>query len=161
VYDITSRGAHTRGTKFQGVKILITTNSNTHASCQTFPFISSIDITTSYAASQNMADGTLSLNSRELKDGQVIDITELAPEVHGIAQDVEDILDANQVSPSVVNDEEPPLKQARAGTPPSTLPGNKGKGRAQTSSEDSVIVRPRHTSSRISQRDPSHDDDRP
>jgi hypothetical protein len=81
-------------------------------------------------ASQNMADGTLSLNSRELEDGEVIDVTELSPEGHGIAQDVEDILDADHVSPSVVDDEEPPLKQARAITPSSPLPQNKGKGHA-------------------------------
>jgi hypothetical protein len=30
-------------------------------------------------ASQNMAEGTLSLNSRELEDGEVTDVTELAP----------------------------------------------------------------------------------
>jgi hypothetical protein len=65
-------------------------------------------------ASQNVADGTLSPNSRELEDGEVVDITELTPEGHGIAQDVEDILDADDVSPSVVDDEEPPLEQARA-----------------------------------------------
>jgi hypothetical protein len=35
-----------------------------------------------------MADGTLSLNSRELEDGEVVDITELAPEGHGITQGV-------------------------------------------------------------------------
>jgi hypothetical protein len=29
-------------------------------------------------ASQNMADGTLSPNSRELEDGEVIDVTELS-----------------------------------------------------------------------------------
>jgi hypothetical protein len=58
-------------------------------------------------ASQNMADGTLSLNSRELKDSEVIDITELPPEGHGISQDVEDILEANHISPSVVDDEGP------------------------------------------------------
>jgi hypothetical protein len=81
-------------------------------------------------ASHNMADGTLSPNSRELKDGEVVDITELAPEGHGIAQDVEDILDANHVSASVDDDEELPLEQVRAGTPPSPLPQNKGKGRA-------------------------------
>jgi hypothetical protein len=69
-----------------------------------------------------MADSTLSLNSRELKDGEVIDPTKLTPEGHCVAQDVEDILDANQVSPSVVDNEEPPLEQARAGTPLSPLP---------------------------------------
>ena len=42
-------------------------------------------------ASQNMAEGTLSPNSRELEDGEVADFTELAPEGHGIAQDVDDI----------------------------------------------------------------------
>jgi hypothetical protein len=78
-----------------------------------------------------MADGTLSLNYRELEDGEVADVTELAPEGHGIAQDVEDILDADHVSPSVVNDEEPPLKKARAGTPLSPLPWNKGMGQAR------------------------------
>jgi hypothetical protein len=30
-------------------------------------------------ASQNMADGTLSPNSRELEDGEVIDVTEITP----------------------------------------------------------------------------------
>jgi hypothetical protein len=60
-----------------------------------------------------MAYGTLSLNSREIEDGEVVDITELAPEGHGIAQDVEDIPDADHVSPSVVNDKEPLLEQAR------------------------------------------------
>jgi hypothetical protein len=110
-------------------------------------------------ASQNMADVTLSPNSRELEDGEVVDITELTPEGHGIAQDVEDILDANHVSPSMVDDKEPLLEQARAGTPLSPLPQNKGKGHAQTPFKDSVIVRPCHTLSRISRRDPSHDDD--
>jgi hypothetical protein len=106
-----------------------------------------------------MADGTLSLNSRELEDGEVVDVTKLAPECHGIAQDVEDSLDANQMSPSVVNAEEPPLKQARAGTHLAPLPQNKGKGRARTPTEDSVIVRPHCTSSWISQRDPSDDNE--
>jgi hypothetical protein len=82
-----------------------------------------------------LADGTLSLNSRELEDGEVVDVTKLTPEGHGITQDVEDILDAHHVSPSVVDDEEPPLEQARAGTPLSPLPRNKGKGRARTPSE--------------------------
>jgi hypothetical protein len=100
-------------------------------------------------ASQNMADGTLSPNSRELKDGEVVDVTELAPEGHGISQDVEDILDANHVSPSVVDDEEPPVEQAKAGTPPSPLPQNKGKGRAWTPSENSMIARPCRTSPRV------------
>jgi hypothetical protein len=112
-------------------------------------------------ASQNIADGTLSPNSRELEDGEVVDVTELTPEGHGIAKDDEDILDANHVSPSMVDDKEPPLEQARAGTPPSPFPWNKGKGQAGTPSEDSVIVRPRRTSSWISWRDPSHDDDQP
>jgi hypothetical protein len=112
-------------------------------------------------ASQNIADGTLSPNSRELEDREVIDVTELALEGHGIAQDAEDILDANHVSPSMVNNEELPLKQVRAGTPLSPLPQNKGKGRAQTPSEDSMITRPRCTPSWISWRDPSHDDERP
>jgi hypothetical protein len=66
-------------------------------------------------ASPNMADSTLSPNSGELKDGEVIvDITELTPEGQDIPQDVEDILDANHVSPRMVNNEEPLLKQARA-----------------------------------------------
>jgi hypothetical protein len=106
-----------------------------------------------------MADGTLSPNSRELEDGEVVDITELSPEGHSIAQDVEDILDADHVSPSVVEDEEPLLEQARAGTPLSPWPRNKGKGCVQTPSEDSMIVRQCRTLSRISQRDPSHDDE--
>jgi hypothetical protein len=76
-------------------------------------------------ASQNMADGTLSLNSRELEDGEVIDVRKLAPEGHGIAQDVEDILDADHMPSSVVDEEEPPLEQVRAVTPPSPLPQNK------------------------------------
>jgi cell division protein ZapA (FtsZ GTPase activity inhibitor) len=112
-------------------------------------------------ASQNMADGTLSPNSRELEDGEVVDVTELAPEGHGIAQDVEDVLDADHVPSSVVDEEEPPLEQARAGTPPSPLPQNKGKGRARTPSEDGVVARPRHTKQWVSRRDPSRDDDRP
>jgi hypothetical protein len=64
-----------------------------------------------------MADGTLSLNSRELEDSEVIDITEITPEGHSITHEVGGILDANYVSPSVVDDQEPPLEQARAGTP--------------------------------------------
>jgi hypothetical protein len=92
-----------------------------------------------------MADGTLSPNSRELKDGEVVDITKLTPEGHGIAQDVDDILDVDHVPSSVVDEEEAPLEQARAGTPPSPLPQNKGKGRARTPSEDSVIIRPHRT----------------
>jgi hypothetical protein len=110
--------------------------------------------------SQNMADGTLSPNSRELEDGEVVDVTELAPEGHGIAQDVEDILDADHVPSSVVDKEEPPLEQVRAGTPPSPLPQNKGKGRARTPSEDSVVARPCHTKQQVLWRDPSRDDDR-
>ena len=106
-------------------------------------------------ASQNMAEGTLSPNSRELEDGEVADFTELAPEGHGIAQDVVNILDADHVPSSVVDEEEPPLEQARVPTPPSPLPQNKGKGRARTTSEDSVIIRPRNTPSRASRRDPS------
>ena len=106
-------------------------------------------------ASQNMADGTLSPNSRELEDSEVADFTELAPEGHGIAQDVEDVLDADHMPSSVVDEEEPPLDQARAGTPPSPLPQNKGRGRARTPSEDSVIARPRRATSRASRRDPS------
>jgi hypothetical protein len=111
--------------------------------------------------SQSRADGTLSQNSRELEDGEVADVTELATEGHGIAQDVEDILDADHVPSSVVDEEEPPLEQAGAVTPPSPLPQNKGKGRARTTSEDSVIVRPRSTTLRASRGDPSWDDDRP
>jgi hypothetical protein len=61
----------------------------------------------------------------------------------------------------VVDEEEPPLEQARAGTPPSPLPQNKGKGRARTLSEDSMIARPRHTTSWVSRRDPRQDDNRP
>jgi hypothetical protein len=101
-------------------------------------------------ASQNRADGTLSQSTRELEDSEVVDVTELAPERHGIAQDVEDILDADHVPSSVVEEGEPPLEQARAVTPPSPLPQNKGKGRAWTMSEDSMIVRPRSTTSRAS-----------
>jgi hypothetical protein len=68
-----------------------------------------------------VADGTHSPNSRELKDGEVVDVTELAPEGHGIAQDVDDTLEADHVPSSVVDEEEPPLEQARARTPPSPL----------------------------------------
>ena len=110
-------------------------------------------------ASQNRADGTLSPNSRELEDGEVADFTELAPEGHGIAQDVDDIPDADHVPSSVVDEEEPPLEQARATTHPSPLPQNKGKGRARTTSEDSVIVRPRNAPAWAARRDPSRDDD--
>jgi hypothetical protein len=106
-----------------------------------------------------MADSTLSLNFRELEDSEVVDITEIAPEGHGTAQDVEGILDANHVSPSMVDNEELPLKQARAETPQPPFPRNKGKGHAQTLSKDSMIPKPCHTSSRISQRDPSYDDE--
>jgi hypothetical protein len=106
-------------------------------------------------ASQSLADSTLSLNFRELEDGEVVDVTELAPEGHGIPQDVDDIPDVDHIPSSVVNEEEPPLEQGRAGTPPSPLPQNKGKGRAWTPSEDSVIVRPCHTTSWASRRDPS------
>jgi hypothetical protein len=112
-------------------------------------------------ASQSRAEGTLSQNSREIEDGEVADITKLAPEGHGIAQDVEDIPDADHVPSSVVNEEELPLEQARAVTPPSPLPQNKGKGRARTTSEDSMIIRPCSTTSQASRRDPSRDDDRP
>jgi hypothetical protein len=122
---------------------------------------SSLHNTREADARQNIADGTLSQNSRELKDGEVTDVTDLAPGGHGIAQDVEDIPDADHVPSSVVDEEEPPLEQARAVTPPSPLPQNKGKGRARTTSEDSVIVRPRSTTSPASRRDPSQDDDRP
>jgi hypothetical protein len=87
-----------------------------------------------------MAEGTLSPNSRELEDGEVTEITQLAPEGHGIAQDVDDIPDADHVPSSVVDEEEPPLEQARVAIPPSPLPQNKGKGHARTMSEDSVIV---------------------
>jgi hypothetical protein len=80
-----------------------------------------------------VADGTLSPNSRELVDGGVIDTTELAPEGHGIAQDVDDILEIDHIPSSVVDEEEPPLEQARAGTPPSPLPQNKGVGVQATS----------------------------
>jgi hypothetical protein len=75
--------------------------------------------------------------------------------------DVDDILDADHVPSSVVDEEEPPLEQARAGMPPSPLPQNKGKGRARTPSKDNVIVRPRCTTQQISRRDPSRDNDRP
>jgi hypothetical protein len=85
-----------------------------------------------------MADGTLSPNSRELEDSEVIDITELTPEGHSITQDIEDILDADHISPSMVNDKEPLLGQARAKTPHPPLPQNKGKGHAWTLSKDSV-----------------------
>jgi hypothetical protein len=67
-----------------------------------------------------MAEGTLSPNSRELEDGEVADVTELAPEGHGIAQDVDDIPDADHVPSSVVDEEEPPLEQVRVATPPSS-----------------------------------------
>jgi hypothetical protein len=90
--------------------------------------------------SRRVGNGTLSPSSRELEDGEVIDITKLAPEGHAMAQDVEDIMDADHVSPSVVDNEEPLLEQARAGTPPSPLPQKKGKGRARTPSEESVII---------------------
>jgi hypothetical protein len=93
-------------------------------------------------ASTNMADGTLSLNSRELEDGEVVDITELAHDGHGISQDVESVPDADHGSPSMVDDEEPLLEQARAETAQPPLPWNKGKGHSQTLSEDSVIARP-------------------
>jgi hypothetical protein len=108
-----------------------------------------------------MDDNTLSPNSRELEDGEVVDVTELSPEGHGIAQDVDNILDADHVPSSVVNEEEPPLEQVRAGTPPSPLSQNKGKGRARMPSEDSVISRPCRTTPRVSRRDPSRDDNRP
>jgi hypothetical protein len=73
-------------------------------------------------ASQNMADGTLSPNSRELEDGEVIDISELTPEGHGIAQDIDDTLDSDHVSLSIVDNEELPLEQARAKIPQPPLP---------------------------------------
>jgi hypothetical protein len=78
-----------------------------------------------------------------------------------ICHNIEDILDADGVSPSMVDDEEPPLEQARAGTPPSPLPQNKGKGRARMSSKASVIARPRRTTPQVLWRDPSRDDDQP
>jgi hypothetical protein len=59
-----------------------------------------------------MADGTLSPNSRELEDSEVVDITKLAPEGHGIAQDVEDILDADHIK-----------RGRRRGTTPRTSEG--------------------------------------
>ena len=83
-------------------------------------------------ASQNRADGTLSQSSRELEDGEVVDVTELAPEGHGIAQDVEDILDADHMSPSVVDNEESLLEQGRAETHHPPFPQNKVKGQART-----------------------------
>jgi hypothetical protein len=55
-----------------------------------------------------MAEGTLSPNSRELEDSEVAEITEFAPEGHGIAQDVDDIPDTDHVPSSVVDEEEPP-----------------------------------------------------
>jgi hypothetical protein len=61
-----------------------------------------------------MADTTLNPNSRELEDSEIVDIIKLAPEGHGIAQDDENVLGANHVSPSVVDDEEPLLEQVRA-----------------------------------------------
>jgi hypothetical protein len=71
-----------------------------------------------------MADGTLSPKSRELKDGEVVDLTELAPEGHGSPR----MLKTSWMPPSsMVDEEEPPLEQARAGTPASPLPQNKGK----------------------------------
>jgi hypothetical protein len=96
-----------------------------------------------------MADGTLSPNSRELEYGEVVDITELAPEGHGIAQDVEDILDANHVPSSVVDEEEPPLEQARAGTPPSPLLQNKGKGRPRMQIRPRMALEPAPCSSHV------------
>jgi hypothetical protein len=38
-------------------------------------------------ASTTKVDATLRPNARELEDSEVIDVTELAPEVHGIMQD--------------------------------------------------------------------------
>jgi hypothetical protein len=72
-----------------------------------------------------MADGTMSQNSRELEDGEVADVTELAPEGHGIAQDVEDIPDADHVPSSVVDEEEPPLEQSNT---PFTLASEQRQG---------------------------------
>jgi hypothetical protein len=62
-------------------------------------------------ASTGIADSTLSPNSRQLEDSEVVDITELTPEGHGIAQDVGSILGANHMSPSMVNDEDHYKKQ--------------------------------------------------
>jgi hypothetical protein len=67
-------------------------------------------------ASTNMEDSTLSPNSRELEDGEVVDITKLTPDSHGITQGIEIVLGTDHVSPSMVNDDEPPLEQARAAT---------------------------------------------
>jgi hypothetical protein len=68
-------------------------------------------------ASTTMVDATLNPNSRELEDGEVIGVTELTPEGLGITQDVESVMPPDHVSPSVVDDEEPPLKQVRESTP--------------------------------------------
>jgi hypothetical protein len=73
-----------------------------------------------------MADGTLSPNSRELEDGEVVDITELSPEGHCISHDVERVLDADHMSPSVVDNEGPPLEQVGAKTPQPPLLRNTG-----------------------------------
>jgi hypothetical protein len=74
-----------------------------------------------------MANATLSPNPRELEDGEIVNITE-SPEGHGIAQDAESVLPQDHLSLSMVDKEEPLLKQA--GTPAcwSSLPVNKGKG---------------------------------
>jgi hypothetical protein len=85
----------------------------------------------------------------------------LSPEGHSIAPDVESILGANNMSPGVVNDEEPLFEQARAKIPQPPLPRNKGKGRAWTSSEDSVNRQPCHPPSQVSLRDPSDNDKQP
>jgi hypothetical protein len=39
-----------------------------------------------------MADDTLSLNSRESEDSEVVDITEITPDGHRIAQDLKSVL---------------------------------------------------------------------
>jgi hypothetical protein len=104
-----------------------------------------------------MADTTLSPNSQELKDGEVIDITDLTPEVHGIVQDVETVPTLDHMSPSMVNDE-PPLEQTRALLPQTPLPIDDGKGHSQTPSEDSMSIHSSCHLLRVSQRDPSHND---
>jgi hypothetical protein len=65
--------------------------------------------------SPSMADATLSPDTRELEDVEVIDVTEIAHEGHRITQDVGSVPPLDHVSPSVV-EEEPPLEQARAST---------------------------------------------
>jgi hypothetical protein len=75
-------------------------------------------------ASTTVVDTTLSPNSRELEDSEVIDVTELAPEVHGIMQDIKSVLGPDHMSPSLVSDEKPPLEQVRASTSQSSLSMN-------------------------------------